>query len=89
MAGSGNEVLIATTDDGGEIYIALGFSAAYFMGEPALGEVEAPMPSVYIVYANSTNDIAVIDSDEEAIAQAYGIRIISYEYDEPIENSFG
>lgn len=80
------DVPIQTNEDG-TVYINLGFNPEYFMGDPAADYYEAPAPSLYMIYSNSTEDQLYITGDEEEILQ-YGVKIISYEYAEPIENSF-
>ena len=87
-AGSGYKVQLSTTEDGGKIFLALGLSPAYFMGETYMLDFYTPEPGLFIEYSNEADDMATVTSDEEMIAEVYGIRIISYEYDEPIENSF-
>ena len=88
-AGPAYDVLISTTGDGGNIYIALGLSPDYFMGETYMLDFYTPAPYVFIEYSNEADDMAESFGDEELIAEIYGIRIISYQYDDPIENSFG
>ena len=88
-AGGGGQIHVATIDDGGKIYISLGFYPQYFMDDPEIGELTPPEPIVYIEYANEDDDMASSFGDEEMIAELYGIKIISYQYDDPIENTFG
>lgn len=80
------DIPIHTTEEG-VIYINLGFFPDYFMGDPSAIYYEAPVPNLFIVYSDSTFDDMHISSDEEIIAEL-GVRLISYEYDEPIENTF-
>ena len=80
-------VLIYKTEDGGEIYLDFGLTAAHMMGEPFLADTVIE-PSFFLVYPNEDNTSSQF-GDENDIEAIYGIKIISYEYDAPIENTFG
>ena len=80
------EVAIQTNDDG-VIYIGLGFYPEYFMREPGFEDCEIPDYTLYIVYHSDDPDMVSIDRDIDFM-EKYGIRIISYTYDKPIENSY-
>ena len=80
------DVPIQVNEDGA-IYINFGFYPEYFMGDPTADYYNAPSPSLFMVYNDSTEDTLHITSEEEDILQ-YGVKLISYEYAEPIENSF-
>ena len=81
------EVAIQTNNDG-VIYIGLGFFPEYFMSDPNYENSLAPEPTLYIVYHQSDDPSSVrIDSELDFMAQ-YGIRLISYEYDNPITNNY-
>ena len=82
-------VLLYETDDGGEVLLDLSLSAAHFMGEPHL-EDSVVEPLLYVVYSSEDNLTASMGaSDEEEILELYGLKIVDYQYDAPIENSFG
>jgi hypothetical protein len=80
------DVPIQTNEDG-IIYINFGFFPEYFMGDPDAIYYEAPSPSLYMIYNDSTEETLHITGEEEDILQ-YGVKIISYEYADPIENTF-
>jgi hypothetical protein len=80
------DVPIQTNEDG-VIYINFGFSPEYFMGDPEAVDYNAPQPNLYMIYHSSESDSLDITSEEEVIAQ-YGVRLIGFEYAEPIENTF-
>ena len=80
-------VFVCETDDGGEILLDLALSAAYFMGEPHL-EDSVTEPGLYVVYFSEDNLTSEQTSDAEEIEALYGIKIVDYQYDAPIENSF-
>ena len=71
---------ICNTDDGGEIFISLLMYPEYFMGDPEHAE------STPIVRAEIFYDDRQID-DADVIAE-YGVKLIDFEYDKPIENTY-
>jgi hypothetical protein len=81
-----SEVPIHTNEDG-VIYVNLGFYPEYFMGDPSAADYLAPTPNLFMIYNDSTEDDVHIAMEEEVI-ENYDIRILSYEYDDPIENTF-
>lgn len=74
-------------NDDGTVYINLGFYPEYFMGDPNAEMYDAPSPNLYMIYHTDDPDELEITGEEDVIAE-YGVRLISYEYAEPIENSF-
>lgn len=81
------DVEIGTTDDGGTIVIDLGLYPDYFMGEDVSGGLDAPAPQLTISYPyDEVGGVQIIPTEE--IEEIYGAKIISFEYDAPIENTF-
>jgi hypothetical protein len=80
------DVPIQTNEDG-IVYINFGFFPEYFMDDPNAVDYEAPSPSLFMVYNDSNEEMTHITSEEEEILQ-YGVKLIGYEYDTPIENTF-
>jgi hypothetical protein len=80
------DVPIQTNEDG-TVYINFGFYPEYFMNDPNAIDYQSPTPNLFMVYNDSTEDMLHITSEEEDILQ-YGVKLISYEYAAPIENSF-
>lgn len=80
------DVPIQTNEDG-IIYINCGLFPEYFMDDPNAIYYEAPSPNLFMIYNDSNEEMLHITSEEEEILQ-YGVKLISYEYDAPIENSF-
>ena len=78
---------IGTAEDGGEIKLNLAFYPEYFMDDSITGGREAPAPWISVVLADGEG--MIIQNEADVIEAIYGARIISYEYDKPIENSFG
>ena len=80
-------VLIYETDDGGEIYLDFGLFPARMMGEPDFAD-SVIEPALFFVYSNEDHTGAVF-GDEGEIEELYGLKIIDYQYDPPIKNTFG
>ena len=76
----GGIIPICHTDDGGEIFISLLLYPEYFMGDPEYADY-TPLVRAELFYDDEQID------DADAIAE-YGVKLIGYECDEPIENSF-
>ena len=71
---------ICTTEDGGKIFIGLLLYPEYFMGDPEYAD-RTPIVRAEIFYSD-------YQSDDEALIAEYGVKLISYECDAPIENTF-
>lgn len=80
------DVPIETNEDG-VIYINFGFFPEYFLNDPVAIYYEEPSSNLFMIYNDSNDEMTHITSEEEDILQ-YGVKIISYEYAEPIENTF-
>lgn len=80
-------VLIKTTEDGGEIFLDFSLSAAHMMGEPYLADVVIE-PIFFLVYSNEDHTSSWY-GDSDTIEDVYGLKIIDYQYDPPVENTFG
>ena len=78
---------IGTGEDGGVIRLYFGFYPEYFMSDPTWSWKGAPQPGLDVVLVDEEGMRILNEAD--VIEETYGARIISYEYDEPIENSFG
>ena len=76
----GSIIPICHTDDGGEIFISLLLYPEYFMGNPEYAD-HTPTIRAELFYDDEQLD------DANVIAE-YGVKLINYEYDKPIENSF-
>ena len=73
-------VRICNTDDGGEIFISFLMYPEYFMGDPEAAD-RTPLIRVELWYPDEQID------DVERIAE-HGVKLIGYEYDDPIENTY-
>ena len=78
---------IAKLDDGSELYLVLHLYPEYFMGESIDGLWDKPEPYLTIRACNEDGEVSFID-DADEVEELCGAKIIGYEYDEPIENSF-
>ena len=81
----GDVIEVFKTDDGSRIVLSFLIYAEYFMGEPESTDFYPEARTERIYFADG---IEMIDYDEAFIAEEYGIRIISIDYDEPIKNTF-
>ena len=85
--GEENGVIPIQTNEDGIIYIDLYFVPEYFMDDPDAILYDVPAPVLYMVYHSDNQDEASYATEEEVIAK-YDVRIISYDYADPIENTF-
>ena len=81
-------LIIVETNDDGTIYLDLMLQPGYFMSEPSWKD-RTIKPYVYIKY----NDIAkeekgTYGSEDIAVLESYGVKIVSYDYASPIENIY-
>ena len=80
-------VCLDVFDDGDEVLLALNLDPEYFMGDYNYEIYGAPEP--YIMIKDYTEEGMRFLHDAADIAEFCDAKIISYEYDAPIENSFG
>jgi hypothetical protein len=78
-------IILGTAEDGGVVEIYLAFDPDLFMGDSPGVDDEPFVPCLSV---RLVNEGLYFESDAEILAETYGARIISYEYDEPIENTF-
>lgn len=79
---------IGTTDAGDRVELRLAFIPEYFMGDFVDdGNREVPKPYIAVILEDSEG-IRILHEPAE-VEEYCGAKIIGYEYDEPIENSFG
>jgi hypothetical protein len=87
IEGAGDVDIPIQNNNDGIVYINLGFFPEYFMSDPDYAHSLPPEPNLYIAYHSVDPNSAVYDGGLDFMA-VYGIRIISYDYPEPIENTF-
>jgi hypothetical protein len=81
----GGVLPIGYTEDGGEIIIGLLMYPEYFMGMSNYAEF-TPTASLELFYYEG-GTVSESYNDPETLAK-YGAKLISFEYDKPIENSY-
>ena len=88
VEGDVNDTLITvgTTDDGGTLELRLDFYPEYFMSDPHWSWLGAPEPNLSVKLVDDEGMRYVNDKDD--IAKDYDAKIVTYAFDEPIENSF-
>ena len=75
-----DSIPVCTTDDGGEIFISLLLYPEYFMGDPDYAEY-TPLVRAELWYP----DAQTVDAD---VIAEHGVKLIGYQCDAPIENSY-
>lgn len=85
--GDNYSAIIGASEDGGDITLFFGVYPSYFMGD-STGDRGVPGPSLYITYPEDEDGGTRLVSDPTELEEVYGVKIISYEYDAPIENKF-
>lgn len=85
--GDDYSAIVGTTDDGGNIILFFGIYPEYFMGD-STGDRNAPEPQIYVTYPEDEHGATALVADPVEVEEIYGAKIISYEYDAPIENTF-
>jgi hypothetical protein len=79
-------ITIGATEDGGKIILSLSMDPDYFMGETV---IHVPEPYLLVSYPLTEGDGETIINEADVVAEQYGAKILSFDYDEPIKNSFG
>lgn len=93
LASTRGYLLLKTVDDG-EIFLDLNLSAKYFMADPNYWagdgvDTSEIRPRLFIEYTSEKyEEIGESYSDDAVVLEGYGVKLISFEYDEPIENSY-
>ena len=78
-------ITLGIAEDGSEVELNLCFNPDRFMGD----YLETVEPFVAYLSVAIVREGLVFENDAEIIAETYGAKIINYEYDVPIENTFG
>ena len=75
------------TNEEGVVHINFGFFPEYFMGDPSAEYYDVPKPNLYMIYHSDDPNVLSIEGDEQII-EGYGVKILEYDYADPIENTF-
>ena len=78
-----DNILIGKSANGGDIDLKLALEPDYFMGDSYYA-----IPEPMIIVTVSDDEGFYFQNDPDVVAATYGAKIISYEYDQPIKNSF-
>lgn len=87
QGGKIDDYVAIDTVDGDEIILVLNLVPDYFMDDYNTELYDTPTPYIMIKYYTEEGGMGGIHDPNE-VEELCGARIISYEYDEPIENSF-
>jgi hypothetical protein len=80
--------ILIGTNEYGKVYLDLSLDAGYLMAEPGRGHREYK-PSIFIQYNEETAEkLNTYGESDPAILESYGVKLISYECDAPIENIY-
>ena len=77
---------IKRIEDNATLELRYSFFPDYFMNDPYSASYHAPEPYLAIRYEDE--DGIWFEFDADFIYEEYNARIVSYEYEEPIDNSF-
>lgn len=78
-------IVLETAEDGGQVELNLHFDPGHFMGDNGRGNDEPFSPWIDV---RLYDEGLYFENDTKIVEEVYGARIISYEYDAPIENTF-
>lgn len=82
------QCIIVKTNEYGIIYLELNLYEEYFMSDPYYN-FGCTEPRLFIeYYDDKAEEIGTYVTDDPEIIESYGVKIISFEYDEPIENIY-
>lgn len=84
LANTGEESILLLTDNTRKIYCFVG-NSEYYMGDETYPEPRPLTPRVYLVKSDSEDTVSF--SQDELLEQ-YNIKLISWEFTQPIINSF-
>ena len=80
--------IVIEANDEGVIYLDLRLHAEYFMAEPAYKGVTDFKPYVFIKYHEEFVEEKGYGNEDPEVLAKYGVRIVSYESDAPVENLY-
>ena len=79
-------IVLEIAPDGGQVELNLVFDPAHFMGD---SYTEGEEPFAPCITVRLVDEGLYFENDAKLIEEKYGAKIIGYEYDEPIKNTFG
>ena len=85
----GDDIFIPVQERENEvIYIDLGFYPEYFMSDPDNYSDDVPVARLLVEVTDEEGFGSGVETDQDLIFEDFGARVISYEYDAPIENVY-
>ena len=85
--GSRDGMIEIQNNEDGKVFIDLKFNPMYFMADPNAILFETPEPELVLVYHSDDPDIISFSREVDFYAE-YGVKLVSYTYADPIENSY-
>ena len=82
-----DHIELGVAEDGAIVILVLDLYPDYFMGETYYEPSDVSMPYIMIKSYDEDGGMRIL-YEADIIEQNYGARIVSYEYDAPIENTF-
>lgn len=81
--------ILVGSNEYGNIHLYLNLYAGYFMSQPGDDTRGFGVPSLSLRYKDElAEETGVYRETDPAVLESYGIKLISYEYDAPIENTY-
>ena len=85
--GTSDDYVAIDTVDGDEIILVLNLIPDYFMDDFNFELYDVPTPYIQVKHYSEDGGMSII-YDSKEIEALFGAKIISFEYEKPIENSF-
>lgn len=81
--------IVVKTNEYGTIYLDLNLYPEYFMSEPGYDGSRRHEPILFIEYNDDkVEEVGTYGTEDLIVLESYGVKIISFVYDDPIENIF-
>ena len=80
--------IVVETNEDGTIYLDLTLHAEYFMSEPGYDGMRDFKPYVFIKYNDAVAEEKGYGNEDPEVLETYGVKIISYQCDDPIVNEY-
>ena len=80
--------IVLETNEDGTIYLDLCLNARYFMNEPSYAETHQCAPYLFMEFDDRLVEEKGYGTSDATVIESYGVKLIGYEYDEPIANEY-
>ena len=84
---TGESTLVLHTEGGIKVTCSLG-TAAYYMSDPLAATIEEVTPTVQRVQTFESGGVSSMSLTDEQLWEQYGIRLITWAFSAPIENTY-